>query len=71
VLKIANATETPEILDYQNKAIEHLAARSATLALPRILDSTTGGQIARAEGRSGRAHFVRLSPTSPVLSFPM
>jgi 4-aminobutyrate aminotransferase-like enzyme/Ser/Thr protein kinase RdoA (MazF antagonist) len=60
VLKIANATEAHEILDFQHKAIEHLRAHSTHLALPRILPSVNGPQIVRVDGRAGESHFVRL-----------
>ena len=36
VLKIANATEQPEILEFQNAALEHLASRRPGLAVPRL-----------------------------------
>ncbi len=53
VLKIANATETLDILDAQNAAMEHVAA----LALcPRVLATTDGRRIARVAS----GHFVRL-----------
>ena len=42
VLKIANATEPPEILEFQNAALEHLASREPGLAVPRVLRSVSG-----------------------------
>ena len=60
VLKMANATESLEILDFQHKAIEHLAAHSQGLALPRILRTAAGEQIVRTAGRNGETHFVRM-----------
>ncbi|MBE3132288.1 MAG: phosphotransferase, partial [Acidobacteria bacterium] len=60
VLKIANATETLEILDFQNKAIEHLAAHSRRLALPRVVPAITGELISRVDGPGRQSHYVRM-----------
>ena len=60
VLKIANATETLEILDFQNKAMEHLAAHSSALAVPSVRKTLQGESIARVVGADGQTHFVRL-----------
>ena len=60
VLKIANATEPREILEFQNAALEHLATRQPGLAVPRVQRALSGGTIVRAAGASGRKHFIRL-----------
>jgi 4-aminobutyrate aminotransferase-like enzyme/Ser/Thr protein kinase RdoA (MazF antagonist) len=60
VLKIANATERPEILEFQNAALEHLASREPALAVPRLMRSVSGESVLRAAGPNGREHFVRL-----------
>jgi 4-aminobutyrate aminotransferase-like enzyme/Ser/Thr protein kinase RdoA (MazF antagonist) len=60
VLKIANATERPEILAFENAALEHLAARDPGLAIPRLLRSASGESIVQVAGPDGRPHFVRL-----------
>lgn len=69
VLKIANATEPIEMLEFQNRAIEHLAARTGHLALPRILRTRDGAAIAEADGPDGRRHFVRLLTYIPGVIF--
>jgi 4-aminobutyrate aminotransferase-like enzyme/Ser/Thr protein kinase RdoA (MazF antagonist) len=52
ILKIANATESRDLLEAQNAAMEHVAP----LALcPRVLAASSGGQIVRSAG-----HCVRL-----------
>jgi Ser/Thr protein kinase RdoA (MazF antagonist) len=48
VLKIANATERPEILEFQNAALEHLASREPALAVPRLMRSVSGESVLRA-----------------------
>src|SRR5450756_1308339 len=40
VLKIANATEREEVLEFQDAALDHLAARHAELAVPRAVSYT-------------------------------
>jgi 4-aminobutyrate aminotransferase-like enzyme/Ser/Thr protein kinase RdoA (MazF antagonist) len=58
VLKVSNATERDEILDFQNRAIEHLAARDPGLALPRVLVDREGRTVGRTP-HGGREHLVR------------
>ena len=60
VLKIANATEQREILDLQNKAMEHVAAHAPFLLVPRLCKTLTGQQISTATAADGKPHFVRL-----------
>ena len=50
VLKVANATENREVLDFQNKAILHVAARRNLFdkrlgVVPEILSGNDGKQI--------------------------
>ena len=54
VLKLANGSETRDLLDAQNAALEHVGAR-LTLC-PRVVATRGGEQIAREP----RGHFVRL-----------
>ena len=65
VLKIANATETREVLDLQNRAMTHVAERRAALfeacaPCPRVLSAPSGEEILSIPGRDGARHFVRL-----------
>jgi len=60
VLKIANATEQPETLDFQNAALAHLAERRPALAVPRVCRSASGRTVIRALGPDGREHLVRM-----------
>jgi 4-aminobutyrate aminotransferase-like enzyme/Ser/Thr protein kinase RdoA (MazF antagonist) len=60
VLKVASAAESEEVLDLQNRAMEHLAARLAGYAFPRPCPALQGGRIAVVQRRSGPRHFVRL-----------
>ncbi len=60
VLKIANATEPREILEFQNAALEHLARTQPSLAVPRVCRSAGGDPIVRVTGPGGRRHLVRM-----------
>ncbi|HTG54001.1 MAG TPA: phosphotransferase, partial [Gemmatimonadaceae bacterium] len=59
VLKIANAAEDRGALDLQNALLDHIAATSPTLGVPRLVRARDGREI--AEWRSGAApHYVRV-----------
>jgi 4-aminobutyrate aminotransferase-like enzyme/Ser/Thr protein kinase RdoA (MazF antagonist) len=60
VLKIAPAAEQRDILDLQNKALEHLAAHDSALLLPRMCVTATGETTATITSASNTTHFVRL-----------
>ncbi len=57
-LKIANASEDPALLDMQTKALLHLEASAPDLAVPRIIKSRSGNNIAKTD--LGDSHLVRL-----------
>ena len=59
MLKIANAAEDPVVTDFQIRALEHLAVRDPSLAVPRVVP-TRDGRTGFALRREGRAHRVRL-----------
>jgi len=65
VLKLANAAENRDVLDFQNQAMVHIAAKrnifdKRTAVVPDVLSTTTGEQIAAVQGLDGATHFVRL-----------
>ena len=59
VLKIANAAEPVEVLDFQNQAMNHMAKQDSSLSLPRACLSLDKKQIHRLE-LNGDKHFVRV-----------
>ena len=59
VLKIANAAESAEVLDFQNQAMNHMAKQDPSLPLPRVCHSLDKQQIHRLE-LNGNEHFVRV-----------
>jgi 4-aminobutyrate aminotransferase-like enzyme/Ser/Thr protein kinase RdoA (MazF antagonist) len=60
VLKIANATEPRDILEFQNAALEHLARQQPSLPVPRVCRSVSGESIIQATGGGGRQHLARM-----------
>ncbi len=65
VLKLANSTELPEVLDFQNKAMLHIAAQRdlfdpITSVVPVVCATKKGEQITSIQGPDGTRHFVRL-----------
>jgi 4-aminobutyrate aminotransferase-like enzyme/Ser/Thr protein kinase RdoA (MazF antagonist) len=65
VLKVANSTESREVLDFQNQAMLHIAAKSNVFGgsisvVPDVLSTTKGEQITALQGFDGSSYFVRL-----------
>lgn len=74
VLKVANATESFEVLDFQNKAMMHINARKkmfdpAVAASPAVCPSRKGEDISTVNDKDGREHFVRLLTYLPGKTF--
>lgn len=64
VLKLANLTESRDVLDFQNQAMLHIAAKrhmfdQSLAVVPDVL-STTAGPITTVPGPDGTTYFVRL-----------
>jgi 4-aminobutyrate aminotransferase-like enzyme/Ser/Thr protein kinase RdoA (MazF antagonist) len=65
VLKVANATERPEVLDFQNQAMMHITRNRnmfdlCTAVVPEVCTTLKGEQISTVKGIEGVNHFVRL-----------
>lgn len=61
VLKIANADETAELLDFQNQAMRHVATTLSGFLVPQILPSRAGGDVASIHhARTDTHHWARL-----------
>ncbi len=58
VLKVSHAEEDPEILDFQNRILEHLAR--AGFSLSKVLFSSDGRETAVVSGRGGTDFLARL-----------
>ena len=60
VLKISHVEQQHDILDLQNKVLEHLAARDPSLLLPRICLTSNGETIGTITASDHTTRFVRL-----------
>jgi|SRR5579859_2032682 len=60
VLKIAPAEEPQALLEMQNQALAHLAARAPALLLPHVCATPAGESIATITSSVGAQHFARL-----------
>ncbi len=58
VLKIANALEERQLLEAENKMMQHIAERVS--ACPQPFPTTAGDFIGQVSGLTGSQHFVRL-----------
>jgi 4-aminobutyrate aminotransferase-like enzyme/Ser/Thr protein kinase RdoA (MazF antagonist) len=74
VLKVANATESAEVLEFQNQVMMHIARKKDRLgqgivAAPEICASINGESIMTVDGLDGAAHLVRLLTYLPGKPF--
>jgi Ser/Thr protein kinase RdoA (MazF antagonist) len=60
VLKFAKSDEDRSVLEFQNAALEWVAARAPHLAVPRVRPMRSGATLGEARDRHGRAHYTRL-----------
>lgn len=60
VVKIANAAEDRQALDFQAALLRHTAERDPSLPLPHLLPTRDGEAIGRCASESGTPHFVRI-----------
>jgi Ser/Thr protein kinase RdoA (MazF antagonist) len=60
VFKVANPAEDPAVVDFQTRALLHIAACDPTLPVPRVIATTTGEHSRIAVAADGRRHIVRL-----------
>ena len=59
VLKISNHAEQVEVVDFQNRALQHVEKKDASLPVPRVIP-TLDGQLHGQVMHSGEGHFVRV-----------
>ena len=60
VLKIAKSDEARAVLELQNAALKIAAQGAPHLALPRLLPTSAGADMATIDGAESRSYFVRL-----------
>ncbi len=60
VLKIASAADSVEVLDFQNRAMEHIGQNVPSIRCPRVCLTPAGEKIARVADAEGLSHYVRM-----------
>jgi 4-aminobutyrate aminotransferase-like enzyme/Ser/Thr protein kinase RdoA (MazF antagonist) len=60
ILKISNAAEKKEVLEFQNLAISRLRREVPQYSWPEIRETASGDQVTTVEHCSGSRHFIRL-----------
>ena len=68
VIKIANSSEDPAIIDMQLKAMEYISKVDPDLPVPKVLLSKSGSAIEEVEAEDGRKHAVRVLSYLPGVS---
>ncbi len=58
-LKISNRSEQEQVVDFQNRALSHIAEYDASLPVPRVIPSLDGHLYCSVE-HAGCRHFVRV-----------
>ena len=69
LLKVANAAEPDELLDFQSAALEHIAISDPELPVPRVVRTLAGEAWTRCEGEDGarlRARMLSYLPGQPL-----
>ena len=60
VLKIANTLESPDVLDFQTRALQHIARTDPAMPVPRTFPDIDGNDWSLVPDQQGREHMVRL-----------
>jgi 4-aminobutyrate aminotransferase-like enzyme/Ser/Thr protein kinase RdoA (MazF antagonist) len=60
VVKIANKAEKKEVVDFQIKALEHIAVADPGLLVPRVIPSMNGKAIEVIQAKDGSQHLIRV-----------
>ncbi len=60
VLKIANALESAGVIDFQTRALQHIALADPELPVPRTISGLDGHDYCLIPDQDGRDHMVRL-----------
>ncbi len=58
-LKISNRAELEQVVDFQNRALLHIAETDASLPVPRVI-ATLDGRLHCSVEHNGQRHFIRV-----------
>jgi Ser/Thr protein kinase RdoA (MazF antagonist) len=70
-MRISNSAQDPEVLEFQNLAIEYAGARDPTLPIPRLVRSRDGQGVYfhKTAGQSYGIRILTYLPGRPILGF--
>jgi len=60
VLKIANPSEDPAVLRFENQVLDHVAIRESNIPIPRVLKTLSGLAMEKETKANGEVYCVRL-----------
>ncbi len=60
VIRIANAIESFDVIDFQIRALEHIARQDPSLPVPRTVPSLSGELLSKISFSDAREHLVRV-----------
>jgi Ser/Thr protein kinase RdoA (MazF antagonist) len=60
VLKIANAVESPDVIEYENAIIRHIESVAPEFPVPRLICSSDNSPVVTVPGAIGTSHLVRV-----------
>ncbi|WP_428775442.1 aminotransferase class III-fold pyridoxal phosphate-dependent enzyme [Vibrio sp.] len=60
VVKVSNATEAKGVVDFQVKALQHIARQDPDLLVPRMIESKQGNAYEWIEAEDGQRHMIRI-----------
>ena len=69
VLKISNADEAEDVIDFQIRALEHIERHDPGLPVPRVLRNAEGEAVRWVKGPGGSRHMVRAVSFLPGTMF--
>lgn len=69
VLKIANAGDNKSVLDFQNKAMQHIQRRSGECLCPHVFPAKEGDNIGIVHDSNNQPYFIRLLTFIPGIPF--
>jgi Ser/Thr protein kinase RdoA (MazF antagonist) len=73
LLKLSHALEDPALVDFQSRALQHIAARAPTLPIQRLIPALSGAIETSAlgsDGRSRRGRLFTFLAGAPLSGFP-
>lgn len=65
VLKVSNCAESPDVVEMEVAAMDHIAGADADLPVPRVVRDSAGAAIVEMTADDGRGHLARVITVVP------